>query len=162
MNSRQFLKLKMYGSHKDGDFNIYVDGWKMDAIIQELQLEGGRGGEPLNFDRLLNELNAGIPKSLPLGRKVETLRAVWPHVGDKLSQVVDAAEKTELIGWVNLAEGKQPQDKTLRKLYLFRTENADIVEDLIKQLRAKRRTLAWTKPDPNRQPKSWAEIFRDL
>lgn len=162
MNTRQFLKLKMYGSHKDGDFNVYVDGWRAEAVVRELQLEGGRGREPLDLDRLLGELNAAIPATLPLRRRIETLRAVWPHVGDKLSHVVEWSEKTELIGWKNLPEGQQPKDRTLRKLYLFRTESAEVVEDLIKQLRAKRRTLAWTKPDPSRKRESWAVMFRDF
>ncbi len=141
-NTRVFLELKAYGSHKNGDFFIYFNAEDQEYIKRELELAGF--GRAFNFIEFLNELNALIPRSLPLQAKVDKIREVWPSVKDRLRDTVDEADKTILMGIKRLPEGKNPKDKTLRKLYVYTNGNAEVITSLIESLKAARTTLAWT------------------
>ncbi|WLA08244.1 hypothetical protein MO328_18175 [Xanthomonas translucens] len=48
-NTKVFLKLKAYGSHRNGDFLIYFEPGDKKAIIDELMLSGG--GAAFVFER---------------------------------------------------------------------------------------------------------------
>jgi hypothetical protein len=39
-NINFLVKLKMYGNHKKGDFNVYISDYIQGKIIEELQLNG--------------------------------------------------------------------------------------------------------------------------
>ncbi len=141
-NTKVFLELKVYGSHRNGDFLIYLDDSNQQKIINELQLE--KSGEGFFFDNFLSQLNQQIPIKLTLQTKLVKVREVWPEVGHRLSSVVDEADKNILMGIKKLPEGKKPQDKTLRKLYIYTNGHADVITNLISSLKAARVTLAWT------------------
>jgi hypothetical protein len=83
-------------------------------------------------------------RSLPLQAKLNKIREVWPQVKTNLSKVVDNANKTILMGIKRLPEGKSPQDKTLRKLYIYTNGSAGVITSLIHALKTARVTLAWT------------------
>jgi hypothetical protein len=72
--------------------------------------------------------------------------------------VVDEANKTILMGTKNLPSGKNPQDKTLRKLYVYTNGSADVITNLIQALRSARVTLAWTDRE-DVEAKTLAEIM---
>jgi hypothetical protein len=144
-NTQVFLELKAYGSHRNGDFIIYFKEENEEAIINELMLDGG--GREFSFERFLEELNRQIPNELPLQSKLDKIREVWPQVGPRLINVVEDADKTNLIGIKKLPEGKNPKDKTLRKLYIHTNGSAEVISNLIEALKAARVTLAWTNRD---------------
>lgn len=73
------LELKMYGSHRAGDFNVYFSQDDERAIRNELNLQGGVN--PFYLDEFLVGLNGQIPDELALRRSVETLRANREVVG---------------------------------------------------------------------------------
>jgi hypothetical protein len=155
-NTRVFLQLKAYGNHRKGDFLIYISEADQAAIRQELQL--GNGGPAFDFSNFLEQINNIIPPSLPLQAKLDKIREIWPQVRGSLSKVVDNANKTILMGIKRLPEGKSPQDKTLRKLYVYTNGSADVITSLISALKAARVTLAWTDRQEVEE-KSLAEVM---
>ena len=56
---------------------------------------------------------------------------------------IDEIEKTVLIGTKVLSRGK-PQDRTLRKLYMYTEESEAVITDFIKRLKKVNMTVAWT------------------
>ncbi|ODP97000.1 hypothetical protein BGL48_15625 [Salinivibrio sp. SS3] len=157
-NTQVFLELKAYGSHRKGDFIIYFKEQDEEAIINELMLDGG--GRSFSFERFLGELNRQIPNELPLQSKLDKIREVWPQVSPNLVNVVDEADKTNLIGIRKLPEGKKPKDKTLRKLYIHTNGSAEVISNLIDALKDASVTLAWTNRDVNEV--SFAELMAKI
>jgi hypothetical protein len=155
-NTRVFLQLKAYGNHRKGDFLIYLSDADQAAILKELQLSNG--GPTFSFTTFLEQINNQIPRSLPLQAKLDKIREVWPQIKANLSKVVDNANKTILMGIKRLPEGKSPQDKTLRKLYVYTNGSADVINNLIHALKTARVTLAWT-DRKEVESKSLAEII---
>ena len=154
-NTQVFLELKAYGSHRDGDFIIYFKEQDEEAIINELLLDGG--GQAFSFEKFLEQLNRQIPSELPLQSKLDKIREVWPQVSPNLVNVVEEADKTNLIGIMKLPEGKKPKDKTLRKLYMHTNGSAEVISNLIDALKDASVTLAWTNRDVNEM--SFAELM---
>ncbi|QGU86668.1 hypothetical protein [Erwinia sorbitola] len=154
MNS--LLKLKLYGSRRNGDFKVFLNERQEKLMVDELQLVAGRGN--FSFEQLLLELNNSIPQELPEQENVNTLRRVWPDVRDELKDTVDEAERTILIGVIKLPDNKKPQDKTLRKLYIFTNSTAEDINDFIKVLKENNHTLKWT-DDQEKVPKSFADLI---
>lgn len=72
--------------------------------------------------------------------------------------VVDENDKTILIGPVQLPNDKKPQEKTLRKLYLYADGNEHDIAKLIRQLKCHNMTVAWTN-DFNKTSKSVMSIL---
>ena len=106
--------------------------------MAELQLQNGN--QTFVFERLLNEINNAISQEISMDQKVETLRnnrKVIRTVG------IDEVEKTVLIGTKVLSKGK-PQDRILRKLYMYTEESETVITDLIKNLKKANMTVAWT------------------
>lgn len=142
-NTRVLSKLKTYGSHKKGVFTVYLNDKKKDDFINELQLHRGNNN-PFNFERFLGELNNHIPLTLPMKVKVNTLRKNQNTI--KKLDVLDEADKSVLIGLKHLTVGK-PQDKTLRKLYLYTDNSSDEINSLIRLLKSTNHTVRWTTED---------------
>jgi hypothetical protein len=71
-NTRVFLQLKVYGSHRNGYFLIYISDADQAAICEELQL--GHGGQAFNFVNFLEHINNQIPPVLPLQAKLDVIR----------------------------------------------------------------------------------------
>ncbi len=157
-NTQVFLEMKAYGSHRRGDFYIYFNESDQDAIIEELEL--GQGGLQFDFNNFLEKLNQQIPPELPLQTKLNKIREVWPQVKQHLPNVVDQADKTILMGIKKLPLGQNPQDKTLRKLYIYTNGSAEVITNLIAALKKARMTLAWTNRDITE--KSLAEIMAQI
>lgn len=155
-NTNKLLELKAYGSHSSGDFYIYFKESHQKDIIEELQLSGNGG--VFSFEEFIKTLNNQIPINLPLQSKLDTIREIWTQVKDSLAKVIDQAEKTKLTGIINLPEGKNPRDKTLRKLYTCTNGSAQAIDNLIAALRAARVTLRWTDKE-DRADKSFAEVM---
>lgn len=137
--------MKLYGSHRGGDFYIYFDEADKKAVIDELML-AGTGGVFI-FEEFLEQINRGIPSQLPLQIKIDKIREISPEVGSKLVNVVDQADKVNLMGIKKLPAGSKPQDKTLRKLYIHTIGSASVITDLIEALKKANCTLAWTSHD---------------
>jgi len=155
-NTNTFLELKMYGSHRNGVFDIYFNDDDKEAIINELQL--GNGGTAFEFSSFLESLNSDIPHILLLQTKLDKLREVWPDVQNNLPNIIDQADRTILMGIKKLPIGKKPQDKTLRKLYLYTNGDERVLTNLIQALKDTNITLAWTNDDQI-TCKSLAEIM---
>ncbi|WLA08243.1 hypothetical protein MO328_18170 [Xanthomonas translucens] len=108
----------------------------------------------------LEQINRQIPSQLPLQSKIDKIREVWPHVRSKLVDVVDEADKTNLLGIKKLPSGSKPKDKTLRKLYVYANGNAAVITKFIDALKAANCTLAWTSRDVDQV--SLEELMRKL
>lgn len=137
-NTMVMRKLKMYGSHRNGDFKVYISDEVQMRMRAELQLQ--EGNATFDFERFLNELNNAIPQEITMSQKVKTLRDnrnIIRTVG------IDEIEKTVLIGTKVLSKGK-PQDRTLRKLYMYTEESETVITELIKNLKKANMTVAWT------------------
>lgn len=160
-NTHQIIKLKLYGSHKSGDFKIYIDDLTKEKLITELQLEN-TGGQ-FSFDRFLNELNNRIPKTLPLRDKVTLIRNNWNELKNHgFSNIVDEKEKTVLIGEKRVPLPNKPQEKTLRKLYLYTEGDPEDVAELINLLKSVNMTVCWTTPDERRNPADIREMINRI
>lgn len=107
-------------------------------MTAELQLQ--KGNATFDFERFLNEINNAIPQEMSMAQKVKTLRDnrnIIKTVG------IDEIEKTVLIGTKALSKGK-PQDRTLRKLYMYTEESEAVITEFIKNLKKTNMTVAWT------------------
>lgn len=155
-NANSLLKIKLYGSRRNGDFKVFVNERQQQLMTDELQLVPGQGN--FNFEQFLSELNNQIPQELPEQKNIDTLRNIWRNVEDQLKDTVDQADRTILIGVTKLPDNKKPQDKTLRKLYIFTDSTADDINDFIKVLKENNYTLKWT-DDVTKIPKSFADLI---
>mgnify|MGYP000830513856 FL=1 len=137
-NTMVMRKLKMYGSHRNGDFKVYISDEVQMRMKAELQLK--KENATFDFERFLNEVNNAIPQEITMSQKVKTLRDnrnIIRTVG------IDEIEKTVLIGTKVLSKGK-PQDRTLRKLYMYTEESETVITEFIKNLKKANMTVAWT------------------
>ena len=159
-NTNKMIKLKLYGNHHQGHFYLYLKSYVKEWFKKELLIEDANSGKVFDFDRFFQSLNNAIPTSIALQSKIETLRASWADVSDKLPQeIVDENDKTILIGDKALPSGKKPREKTLRKLYLYADGNADDITTLIKNLKRLNRTVAWT-DDINKLGKTISDLIK--
>ena len=141
-NTKVLRKLKMYGNHIKGTFEVYIAEKVQEEMMKELSLT--YNGKSFDFNRFLNQLNESIPLKITQETKIRTLRSNRNIIS--LLGVVDETEKTVLIGDKRLSVGK-PQDKTLRKLYLYTDADVKDIDVLIKLLKKFNRTVAWTTED---------------
>jgi len=139
-NTKTIIKSKLYGSHKNGDFIIYINNTNRKKLINELQLKNGKGD--FNFDNFLTELNSKIPNTLSIGTKIQKFRENWDVI--KKLPVIDEKDRTILIGERRLPKTQKPKEKTLRKLYLYTNGSVGDISELIKLLKKANMTVAWT------------------
>lgn len=158
-NTRKILKLKTYGSHKKGNFTVYLDDKKKKELICELKLERG-SNKSFDFEHFLNELNSAIPQTLSMNTKTNTLRHSKNII--QTLNVLDEGEKSVLIGLKHLSDGKKPQDKTLRKLYLYTNNSPDEIDTLISLLKSTNNTLMWTTEDNNYRAAELSNLINKL
>lgn len=147
--TQKLLQLKMYGSHRNGDFKVYVNPRDQSAIRDELNLHDR--GPAFKLSDFLQKLNQQIPQSLPLNKTIETLRQEKEFFKSEpdLRNLVDEASKVYLIGVKHLPPDKRPREKTLRKLYLHISASSDVVSSFISYLKEANCTVAWT-DDPSK------------
>lgn len=158
-NINTLHNIKLYGSHKSGDFIAYINEVEIDLIRRELNLQGGE--QAFNIGGFLNAINSSIPQHLSPAVKGDTLRSTWPNVSNQMTEFVDDANKTILIGLKTLRENTRARDKTLRKLYLYVNGQDKAISDFIKEIKKRPLTLAWTS-DPTKTAKSFAQLLMDF
>jgi len=142
-NINFLVKLKMYGSHKNGTFDVYINDYIQEKLTDELQLENNNGH--FIFEDFLEALNLQIPHILPLTERVQTLRNVWTNLDNEFQRnIIDEADKIILKGIVRLPSSKRPQEKTLRKLYFYVDANPLDISELIDRLKERNITISWT------------------
>lgn len=135
----RLLRIKTYGSHRKGDFKVFLSDADLRAMVDELQLCSGEGH--FRVECFLDELNNKIPSHLSLEESHQVLRK---NVTLLPPQVVEDVDKTVLLGVAKLPEGRKPQDKTLRKLYLFADGSYAEKSQFIMQLKSNNYTVRWT------------------
>lgn len=156
-NTKVLRKLKMYGNHIKGTFEVYIAEKVQEEMTKELSLT--HNGKSFDFNRFLNQLNESIPLKITQETKIRTLRSnrnIISSLG-----VVDETEKTVLIGDKRLSVGK-PQDKTLRKLYLYTDADVKDIDVLIKLLKKFNRTVAWTTEDNKHKSADIRDLISSL
>ncbi|WP_432355638.1 hypothetical protein [Sporosarcina sp. A2] len=151
-NTNVFVKTKLYGNHAKGDFYIYPNEDTKSKLIAELQLREGSGG--FSFTTFMEQFNKSIPESISSDLKVNLIK----NNNDIINQTgaIDEADKIYLLTIKRLNSGV-PQDKTLRKLYMY-TENKSVdIDSLIKILKKVNYTAVWgrTKPQNDFNIQSW-------
>jgi len=153
------IKFKLYGNHKKGVFKIYINEIKKTQIINELDLN--KNDNTFDFMFFLNNLNNLIPNELSLNNKIKKLREIWPNINKKIPNILNENDKTILFGIIRLPPNNEPQEKTLRKLYIFVNSDENTISELIKLLKLKNITLAWTN-DIRKKEKSIIEIIKQV
>lgn len=141
-NSTQLLKIKLYGSHKSGDFFIYLNEHLEDAIRKELGIKG-EADVPFDFAEFMRSINDNIPDNVSFNDFRKTLRDNIRAV-DADHTLIDEEEKIYLSALIHLPDNKHPREQTLRKLYLYVDAERDVVDLFIKKLREKNCTLGWS------------------
>jgi len=137
-NTVVMIDLKMYGSHKNGDFMVYINEDNEEKMKNELQLQ--QNGRRFEFTIFLNQLNSLIPTSITMKQKVKILR----DNRDVIRTIaIDDINKIVLIGTRQLQK-RTPKDKTLRKLYMYTNESEAAVTAFIQKLKSVNMTVAWT------------------
>jgi len=161
-NTNRMVRLKMYGNHRSGQFDVFINEYIENWFKQELQLGKQDPENPFIFERFFESLNLGIPIELTLEEKIETLRDSWNEVSDELpNEIIDENDKIFLIGPRTLPKEKKPREKTLRKLYVFVEANPRDVTRLIGHLKRLNKTVAWTN-DPKKGTASVLSILSKL
>jgi hypothetical protein len=145
-NTRYMLRLKLYGAHRKGEFQIYLEDWQVAKIRRELQLDGA-DGPAFDIAKFIDALNANIPSSIPLASKIKLLRENRPAYQDDLADILDFYDRTELIGEMQLPPEKKPKEKTVRKLYLYSAQSPEDVAAYIDDLKSRNCTLSWRVPN---------------
>ncbi|WP_408011127.1 hypothetical protein ACJROX_12800 [Pseudalkalibacillus sp. A8] len=143
-NTKRMVNVKMYGNHSKGNFYIYLSQFLKDRIVEELQLNKGSG--TFSFRRFMEQFNESIPEYLPSKLKVELIKENMSIVNK--TGAIDEADKVYLLSVKKLSIGK-PQDKTLRKLYMYTKNNPSDIELFIKILKKVNYTTVWGKTQPN-------------
>ena len=141
-NTRRLEQIKLYGSHRKGEFTFYINENLRQHFIDELQLQSGNN--VFDFQIFLARLNNAIPNRIDSQEKINTLRDnrnLIAKIGG-----VDDAEKTILMGPMHLSVGT-PRDRTLRKLYAYTEGDPEEIDELIKTLKELNVTLRWTTPE---------------
>lgn len=158
----RMVRLKMYGNHRSGQFDVYINSYVENWFKQELQLGDQDPENPFVFDQFFENLNQSIPHELSLDEKIETLRDSWREVSNDLpNEIIDENEKVYLIGPRSLPKEKKPRERTLRKLYVFVDANPNDVTRLIGHLKRLNKTVAWTN-DPKKGTASVLSILNNL
>lgn len=140
--SNHLRKIKLWGSHKNGDFFIYLNKELEDAIRRELGIKGA-ADIPFDFAEFMRSLNDNIPDNVSFDDFRKTLRDNIRAV-DTDHTLIDEEEKIYLSALIHLPDNKHPREQTLRKLYLYVDAERDVVDLFIKKLREKNCTLGWS------------------
>jgi hypothetical protein len=142
-NINFLVKLKMYGSHRQGIFDVYIKDYIQEKIIEELQLNGNQGS--FSFEDFLIELNTQIPNTYNRINRIQTIRQIWNNLDNNFrNELVDEAERIILKGILHLPMGKSPREKTLRKAYTYIDANPNDISEFIDALKERNITLSWT------------------
>lgn len=146
-NTQKMLTLRLYGNHHKGDFGFYLNSENMIRIKAELMIGNNNSSNPFTFSSFIEQMNSSIPKNLPLKNSIETLRNSWFEIKAYIPKnIIDDNKKTELIGERSLPNSKKPQEKTLRKLYLYDNKNPENTTKFIENLKRLNNTVAWRVP----------------
>lgn len=127
----------MYGNHSKGKFLIYFSDNVQYDFINEMQLNVNNN-QGFTFENFLKYINNNLPQSISRQTRKDNL-----FNNSSIVNYISDDEKTVLIGPRTLTKGK-PQDKTLRKLYLYTKADANDIDRLIDFLVKVNTTVAWT------------------
>ncbi|PEO07244.1 hypothetical protein CN562_28245 [Bacillus wiedmannii] len=152
----KIIKLKTYGNHLKGNFEVWIKEKEKEDIISELGLQ--KNGTTFDFKLFLEQLNDKIPNTIPKEEKITTIRA---NKGVISELGIDENDKIILIGTKHLSIGT-PQDKTLRKLYLYTDSEVEIIEDFIERLKETNSTVAWTTEDKRKDAPDIRNLINGL
>lgn len=137
-------QLKLYGNPYKNGFKVFITDIIKNKIIEELQLQKGVGN-PFDFEQFLKVLNSQIPQKIHRKEKIKILKDNFREIDlEKRKKLVTEANKIYLYGVNTLPSYKTPQEKTLRKLYLYVDGSSDDISDFIKELKKQNKTLMWT------------------
>lgn len=158
--TQQMLRFPLYGGHlSNGDFKVWFDPDHEAAIRAELGLNHAKGGPAFVLHNFLAKLNVMIPASIPLEVKIEAIRGEQALIESCCKDYVEDAKKIHLLGVRKLQFGHMPREETLRKLYMLKAKKEDVAA-LIKNLKAIRWTVCWTKEEPTGD--KFAEVFAKI
>lgn len=158
-NINRLVKIKLYGNHGKGCFKVYLNEYIVSSLTEELQLNSN-SSNPFNFNVFLNQLNENIPLSISNDKKLETIRHNREII--KPLNVVDEKDKTVLKYEKRLPKGQTPQDKTLRKLYIYTDSSHSDISELICILKKFNITVCWTTKENKNMEKSVKEIINNI
>lgn len=141
-NTNRLEEIKLYGSHRNGCFNIYFNSRLEEAIKAELGIVGG-GNHPFSLYNFFEDLNGNIPQHLPAQAQIATLRQYYPQIRTRIPRVVNDEDKIYWMGFMRPQSGV-PREQTLRKLYIHTECNHQQIERLLETIAPYGLTLKWT------------------
>ncbi|MCC2326653.1 MULTISPECIES: hypothetical protein [Bacillus cereus group] len=144
-NTNNLVSTKLYGNHSKGDFYIYPNKSLQEKLVKELQLKEGSG--TFSFSAFMEQFNESIPENIPSELKAKLMRENLGVINQ--TGAIDEAEKIHLLSVKKLNIGT-PQDKTLRKLYMYTENNSEDIELFIKILKKINYTTVWGKMKPQK------------
>src|SRR5690606_29174295 len=123
-NIQRMLKLKLYGNHLKGQFDIYIDEWMKELFRRELLHEDSQSSQKRSVENFFRALHLSITSKLTLSDKVNVRRRSWSEVSSHLpADGRDEGAKKILIGDVQLANNTKHTGKTRQRLYLYADGN---------------------------------------
>jgi hypothetical protein len=161
--TRKMLKFRLYGNHKyAGDFRIFPSKADEKAIREELGLRQVAEGPGFNLLDFLGKLDAMIPDTISLEKKVTLINSIKPEIVAHCGDYIDDASKVYPVGIICLPSNKHPREETLRKLYMLNTAKPAVIADLIRNLKAINYTISWTaiKPETDKFDAIFAKAAR--
>ncbi|GAS80321.1 hypothetical protein [Paenibacillus amylolyticus] len=157
-NTKSMLNIKMYGNHEKGKFEVYITDQLQRKFVEELQLNSYKGS--FDFMHFLEQLNDSFPKTINHNNKIAELRKNKSIITPL--NIVDESDRTVLKHEMRLSKDKKPQDKTLRKLYVYTDGSVEDITELINLLKKFNMTVAWTKEDPKNTTTSVKSLLNKL
>lgn len=153
-NTNNFRTVKLYGNHSKGDFFIYLNENLKIQFVNELQLTEGDG--TFCFSTFMEQLNQQIPDHISPERKATLMRENSELIIQ--ANAIEDSDKIYFGGPKKLSIGT-PQDKTLRKLYMFTNNDPKDIDSFIKILKKINYTVAWfrKKPDTDFDIRGWID-----
>ena len=146
--TNSMLKRKVYGSYKKHASFIFLDNDHKKLFMDELGLTYSRNAKRFDFHDFFSRLNHKIPARVVVAKTIQTIRDGGSRLYKKLpTEVLEDAEKTEFVGFIQLPEGMRPREQTLRKLYWFYTADSSDIATLIRELYAENKTVRWRVPE---------------
>ncbi|HGO5848460.1 DUF6037 family protein [Mannheimia haemolytica] len=159
-NTNRLEQIKLYGSHRNGNFEIYLNSRLEEAIRAELGIVGG-GNRPFSLYNFFEQLNRNIPQHLPAHAKIDTLRQYYPQIRERIPRVVNDAEKIYWMGFMRPKNGT-PREQTLRKLYIHTHCNHQQIDQLLQAMAPYGVTLRWTDSEERAKRADFASMINEL
>ena len=139
--------MKLYGSHRNGDYKVFVGKAEEESFKRELGIENLEPPRPFSIKAFLETLHTKFPTECPLSMTISTIQTNLDLVKQIQKEFIDDTEKVYFLGFRPLAPNKKPREETLRKLYVLPCDPKKLAA-VVSTLKQSNTTVAWTNSKP--------------